>query len=155
LVYFLYACAIIYALRRLITDKRPIPFLYKLVPLIAGLLLIAFLYLFSWLVDTDGGKKVTMEGGVDNDLNFLHFQLFSDHTFKLLNHGPFGGIIYRGSYKLKADTLILNNEDLKYLYPSLTLVLKEENHKKYFEPVDSTQKMYVLFVREDGRINYQ
>jgi len=117
-----------------------------------GFALTAFFFLLSYLVDTDGGKKRVIVGGVDHDLNFIHFQLFDDNTFKLLNSGPFGGNFYRGTYSLEKDTLRLNNDSLKYLYPTLTLVFKEtEDKRKYFESVDTLKFKYKLFISADNR----
>ena len=152
LLYFIFFCTGIYALFRLIKDKRQVPFIQKAKPLLLGLLLTAFFFLLSFLADSDGGKKRVMVGGVNHDIHFIHFQLFGDNTFKLLNSGPFGGNYYRGTYSLDKDTLRLNNDSLKYLYPTLTLVLKETADKrKYFESVDTLKFKDQLFISADDR----
>ena len=103
-------------------------------------------------MDTDGGKKRVITGGFDHDLNFVYFQLFDDNKFKLLNSGPFRGIFYRGTYTFSNDTLKINNDSLKNLYPSLTLVLKQKNNKrKYFDPIDTLKSMYQLNIYKDFR----
>ncbi len=117
-----------------------------------GVILTAFFFLLSYLVDTDGGKKRVIIGGANHDPSFIHFQLFGDSTFKFLNSGPFGGNYYRGTYSLNNDTLRLNNDSLKYLYPTLTLVFKETDDKeKYFESVDTLKFKDKLFISTDKR----
>ena len=110
--------------------------------------------MLSHLVDTDGGKKRVITGGFDHDLNFVYFQLFDDNKFKLLSSGPFGGTFYRGTYALRNDTLKINNDSLKNLYPSLTFVLKQKDDKrKYFDPVDTLKPMYQLYIYKDFRVD--
>jgi hypothetical protein len=151
-LYFLFACTFLFSLYRLIKDKRQIPFLQKAKQVMFGIILIAFFFLLSYLIDTDGGKKRVITGGSNHDPSFIHFQLFSDNTFKFLNSGPFGGNYYRGIYSLYKDTLRLNNDSLKYLYPTLTLVFKETvDKRKYFESVDSLKFKDKLFVITDNR----
>jgi hypothetical protein len=136
----------------LFKDRRALPFFQKSKPLILALTITGFFYLFSYLVDTDGGKKRVITGGLNHDLNFIHFQLFNDNHFKLLNSGPFGGNYYRGTYIFRNDTLILQNDKLTNLYPSLTLVLKQNGGKeKYFDPIDSEKSMFRLFIYKDFR----
>ncbi|MGB4772683.1 MAG: hypothetical protein WBP58_14545 [Chitinophagaceae bacterium] len=152
LLYFLYGCTLIYGLFRLLKDRRPVSFIEKSKPLILALTFIGFFFLLSYLVDTDGGKKRVVTGGFDHDLNFVYFQLFDDNRFKLLNSGPFGGKFYRGNYTLRNDTLTMDNDSLKNMYPSLTFTLKHEDDKqKYFDPIDSLSKMYQLRIYEDFR----
>ncbi len=151
-LYFIFFCNCIYALYRLVRDKRQISFLQKTKPLLLGLILTGILFLLSYLVDTDGGKKRIIVGGADHDPSFIQYQLFADNTFKLLNSGPFGGTFYRGTYTLQNDTLYLNNDNLKYLYPTLTLVLKQsEDKKKYFESIDTLKFKEKLSVSIDTR----
>ncbi len=117
-----------------------------------GMLLTGFFILLSYLVDTDGGKQRVITGGSNHDPSFIHFQLFSDNTFKFLNSGPFGGNYYRGTYSLDNDTLRLKNDSLKYLYPTLTLAIKETDDKqKYFESVDTLKFKDKLFINIDNR----
>ena len=143
--------AVLYAIFRLLKDKREISFFEKLKPLLLAVVLTGFFFLVSYLNDTDGGKKRVMSGGVSHDLHFINFQLFSDSTFKLINSGPFGGPIYRGRYSLYKDTLFLKNDSLKHLYPSLTFVLNREKTKSYFAPVDRPNDYYRLYVIRDYR----
>lgn len=150
LLYFIFGCTLVYGVFRLIKDRRPLSFTDKAKPLILGLTIIGFFFLLSHLVDTDGGKKRVITGGFDHDLNFVYFQLFQDNKFKLLNSGPFGGTFYRGTYTLKNDTLRIDNDSLKYLYPSLTFALKQnDDKKKYFDPVDTSKSMYQLYIYKD------
>lgn len=154
ILYLLFVCTIIYAVSRLIKERRPLSFFEKSKPLLLALTIAGFFYLLSYLVETDGGKRRVIIGGLDHDLHFIHFQLFDDNQFKLLNSGPFGGNYYRGTYILRNDTLILQNDKLANLYPSLTLVLKQnEDKEKYFEPIDSEKSMYQLFIYKDLREN--
>ena len=152
LLYFIFGCTLIYAVFRLIKDKRPISFVEKSKSLIIGLTLTGFFILLSYLVDTDGGKKRVITGGFDHDLSFVYFQLFDDNKFKLLNSGSFGGRFYRGTYTFRNDTLKINNDSLKNLYPSLTLVLKQKDDKrKYFDPIDTLKSTYQLYIYKDFR----
>jgi hypothetical protein len=154
LLYFLFGCTLIYGVFRLIRDRRPIPFFDKSKPLILALTIIGFFFLLSHLVDTDGGKKRLVIGGYNHDLNFVYFQLFDDNKFKFLNSGPFGGSFYRGTYTLRNDTLIIKNDSLRSLYPSLTFVLKQKDDKRiYFDPVDTLKSMYQLYIYKDFRAN--
>ena len=151
-LYFIFGCTLIYGVFRLIKDRRAISFVDKSKPLIFALAIISLFFLLSYLVDTDGGKKRVITGGFDHDLNFVYFQLFDDNKFKLLNSGPFGGTFYRGTYTFRNDTLKINNDSLKNLYPSLTLVLKQkDNKRKYFDPIDTLKSMYQLFIYKDFR----
>jgi amino acid transporter len=151
-LYLIFICTGIYALFRLLKDKRQVSLLQKAKPLLFGILLTALFFLLSFLVDTDGGKKRVIVGGANHDPSFINFQLFYDNTFKLLNSGPFGGNFYRGSYSLNEDTLKLNNDSLKYLYPTLTLVLKQsESKEKYFESLDTLKFKEKLFIKKDYR----
>lgn len=149
ILYFIFFCTFIYATYRLVKDKRQTPFFEKSKPLFLGLFVTGFFFLLSYLVDTDGGKKKFIVGGVDHDINFIHFQLFTDNSFKFLNSGPFGGQIYRGKYTLIGDTLSLYNDSLRYLYPTLRLVKKTDNNKTFFEPVDSLRFKDKLYVYND------
>lgn len=152
---FVFFCILLYSLYRLIKDRRQLSFFQKAKPLIFGLILTGFLFLVSYLVDTDGGKQRVITGSANHDPSFIHFQLFSDNTFKILNSGPFGGRYDRGTYSLNNDTLRLSNESLKYLYPTLTLVLKEtDDNQKYFESVDTLKFKDKLFINIDNR-NYR
>ena len=151
-LYFLFGCTIIYGLFRLIKDSRPISFIDKFKPLILASTIIGLFFFLSYLVDTDGGKKRVITGGFDHDLNFVYFQLFHDNKFKLLNSGPFGGSFYRGTYTLQNDTLQIDNDSLRYIYPSLTFTLKQkEDNRKYFEPIDTLKSMYQLYIYKDFR----
>lgn len=154
LIYFLFGCTFFYGVFRLIKDRRQISLIEKFKPTIFALAIIGFFVFLSHLVDTDGGKKRVITGGFDHDLNFVYFQLFSDNKFKFLNSGPFGGTFYRGTYTFRNDTLKINNDSLKYLYPSLTFVLKQkEDKRKYFEPIDTLESMYELNIYKDLRID--
>lgn len=151
-LYFIFGCTLIYCIFRLVRDKRRVSAFGKSKPLIFGLTLIGFFFLLSYLADTDGGKRRVMTGGFDHDLNFVYFQLFQDNKFKLLNSGPFGGTFYRGTYTLRNDTLKVDNESLRNLYPSLTFILKQKDDKrKYFDPIDTLKSMYKLYVYKDLR----
>jgi hypothetical protein len=152
LLYFIFGCTLIYNVIKLFKDKRQVSLTEKSKSLIFGLTIIGFFFLLSYLVDTDGGKKRVMTAGFDHDLNFVYFQLFRDNTFKFLNSGPFGGTFYRGTYLLRNDTLKIDNHNLKKLYPTLTLILKQKDNKtKYFEPADSLKSMYSLRIYKDFR----
>ena len=151
-LYFFYACTLIYGVFRFVKDRRPISLFEKSKSVILGFTIIGFFFLLSYLVDTDGGKKRVITGGFDHDLNFVYFQLFDDNQFKLINSGPFGGKFYRGKYTLNNDTLKIKNDSLKILYPSLTFILKQTGDKqKYFDPTDSLKSMYQLYVYKDFR----
>ena len=151
-LYFIFTCTGIYAIYRLLKDKRQVSFFHKAKPILLGLFLTGLLFLLSHLVDTDGGKKRVIVGGANHDPSFIQYQLFDDNTFKLHNSGPFGGTFYRGTYSLKNDTLRLNNDSLKYLYPTLTLVLKQsEDNQKYFESIDTLKIKEKLSVSTDTR----
>ena len=152
-LYFVFFCTVLYSTYRLIKDRRQIQF-KKAKPLSFGLILAGCLFLLSYLVDTDGGKKRIITGGANHDPSFIHFQLFGDNTFKFLNSGPFGGSYYRCTYSLNNDTLRLSNESLRYLYPNLTLVLRlAYNREKYFESVDTFKFKDRLYVNKDNRNN--
>lgn len=151
-LYFVFFCTLLYSTYRLIKDRREMPFIQKARPLIFGIILTGFLFLLSYLVDTDGGKKRIITGSANHDASFIHFQLFGDNTFKFLNSGPFGGSYYRGTYSLNNDTLRLNNDSLRYLYPNLTLVIRlADNHEKYFESVDTLKFKDRLYINTDNR----
>jgi hypothetical protein len=153
-LYFIFFCTLLYSTYRLIKDRRQMSFIQKARPLIFGLILTGFLFLLSYLVDTDGGKKRIITGGANHDPSFIHFQLFGDNTFKFLNSGPFGGSYYRGTYSLSNDTLRLNNDSLRYLYTNLTLVLRmADNKEKYFESVDTLKFKDRLYLNTDNRNN--
>lgn len=151
-LYFLVAGTFLYTIYRVAKDKRQLPFIQKSKSLIFGLSLFGFLFLISYLADTDGGKKRVMTGGFTHDLNSIYLQLFDDNKFKLLNLGPFGGKFYRGNYTLKNDTLKIDNDSLRYLYPSLTFLLKQKEDKtKYFESTDTLKAIYQLLIYKDFR----
>ena len=151
-LYFFYACTLIYGVFRFVKDRRPISLFQKSKSVILGFTIIGLFFLLSYLVETDGGKKRVITGGFDHDLNFVYFQLFDDNQFKLLNSGLFGGKFYRGTYTLNNDTLKIKNDSLKILYPSLTFILKQTGDKqKYFDPTDSLKSMYQLYVYKDFR----
>jgi len=152
---FVFFCTLLYSLYRLIKDRRQLSFFQKAKPLIFGFILTGFLFLVSYLVDIDGGKQRVITGKANHDPSFIRFQLFSANTFKILNLGPFGGRYDRGTYSLNNDTLRLSNDSLKYIYPTLTLVLKETDDKqKYFESVDTLKFKDKLFINSDNR-NYR
>ena len=151
-LYFLFGCTLIYAIFRLIKDRRPLSFIVKSKPLFLALTIIGFFFLLSYLVDTDGGKKEVITGGFNHDLNFVYFQLFYDKKFKLLNSGPFGGRFYREPYSLQNDTLKIDNDSLRYLYPSLTFSeKKKDDNRKYFVTIDTIKSMYQLNIYKDFR----
>ncbi len=152
LLYFIYGLSFLYGIVRVVMDKRKIPPFEKAKPLLLGSTLICFFFLLSYLVQTDGGKKRLISCGFNHDLNFVNVQLFSENRFRFLNSGPFGGSIDRGKYTLQNDTLRFYNDSLKYLYPSLTLVLKNNAQKvKSFESIDSSGALYTLQIYEDLR----
>jgi len=152
LLYLFFGCTIIYGIFRLVKDRRPISLVDKSKPLIFAFTIIGFFYLLSYMVDTDGGKKRVITGGFNHDLNFIYFQLFDDNKFKLLNSGPFGGTFYRGTYTFQNDTLKIQNDSLRNLYPSLTFTLKQKSDKrKYFDPIDTLKSMYQLSIYKDFR----
>jgi len=153
-LYFVFFCTLLYSAYRLIKNKRQIPLIQKAKPLIFGITLTGCLFLFSYLIDTDGGKKRIITGSANHDPSFIHFQLFGYNTFKFINSGPFGGNYYRGTYSLNNDTLRLNNDSLRYLYPTLTLVLRlADNKEKYFESVDTLKLKDRLYINTDNRNN--
>lgn len=152
LFYFLFFCTSVYAIIRFIRNKKSLPLTKRIKPLLSGLLLTVFLFLLSFLIDTDGGKRKIVVAGLNHDIHFIQLVLFSGETFKLLNSGPFGGKYYRGTYSLENDTLRLSNDSLKYLFPTLTLVLKEtKTEGKYFESTSTLRCDDRLFVSLDNR----
>lgn len=154
LLYFVFACTLIYGIYRLITDRRPLSFIDKSKPLMFGLLITGFFIVLSCWMETDAGKKTVLTAGFNHDLNFVHLKLFDDNKFRLLNSGPFGGRFYRGTYILRNDTLKINNDGLRNLYPSLTFILKQQDDQsKSFHPVDTSKSMYQLYIYEDFRKN--
>ena len=152
LFYFIFFCTIIYTVIILLKNKKSLPLLQRGKPLLLGICLAVFLHLLSFLIRTDGGKKTLIAANNYGDVFAVSCIFFSDNTFRLLNSGPFSGQFYRGTYTLHKDTLILANDSLKYLYPKLTLVLKEHADKrKYFEYIDTSFYSYTLFITEDNR----
>ncbi|MES2849045.1 MAG: hypothetical protein V4685_08315 [Bacteroidota bacterium] len=151
LLYCVFACTFIYAVIRLIRDRREVSKLTKASPLIFGVLLTGFFFLVSYLVESDGGKRKLLTAGFDHDLNFVYVQLFNDGKFKLLNSGPFGGDFYRGAYSFNGDTLRIDNGELRNIYPSLTFILKQDNGNKFLDPVDTLKSIYKLSVYKDFR----
>ncbi|MFT3680002.1 MAG: hypothetical protein QM791_06995 [Ferruginibacter sp.] len=155
-LYLAFFFTIIYAIYRLVHDHRPIPDFDKAKPLMLGCILGCAFFFMSYILDTDGGKKRLYVAGVNNKTGFIHFQLFDDNTFKLLDAGAFGGKIYRGNYSLVNDTLILNNPGLKTIYPTLRMVLKDgANGSKYFEPIGGDLLKNMLFVEPERRSKQQ
>ena len=151
-LYFLFIVSLIYSLYKAITDKTNETKLQKFKLVLLGLCIVPFFFLISYLDDTDGGKGKLISGGVNNDLSFIHFDLFNDYTFKLLNSGPFGGQYYRGKYTLKNDTLKIDNDSLRYLFPTLTFKLKERKDKRiFFEPTDTSKYKMDLYIQNDNR----
>ena len=61
-LYFIFVCTLIYAIIRVIKDKRPLPLFKKMYSLFFGLLLALSFFLLEYLIDTDGGKKVFQIG---------------------------------------------------------------------------------------------
>lgn len=117
-----------------------------------GAILIPAFFVASWLDDTDGGKTKLVSGGCFRDIYFIQFYLFGDSSFKILNSGAFGGPYYRGNYHLKGDTLRLENDSLRQLFPTLTFVMKTGvGNKKYFECTDTTTPRYPLEILDDNR----
>lgn len=151
LLYFVFAFTGLYALHRFFKDRNKLSIKERAQPLLVGLILTGSFFLISFLADTDGGKKTLISGGINHDIHFISFNLFADNSFKLLNSGPFGGPIYRGQYSLHNDTLKLNNDNLRNLYPSLTLVLRHDSNRRYFEPIDKSNTHYRLYVWTDHR----
>ena len=151
-LYFLFIVSLIYSLYNAITDKTNGSKLQKFKTVLLGLFVIPFFLLIIYLDDTDGGKGKLISGGVNNDLSLIHFDLYNDNTFKLLNSGPFGGQYYRGKYTLKKDTLKLDNDSLMYLFPTLTFTLKERKDKRIFlEPTDTGKYKMILYIQNDYR----
>src|ERR1700743_3838116 len=103
LLYFIFGLNFLYGFVRFVKDKREVPTFEKVKPLLLGSILICFFFLFSYLVQTDGGKKRLITCGFNHDLNFVNVQLFADNRFRFLNSGPFGGFINRGRYTLEND----------------------------------------------------
>ncbi len=152
LLYLIFGCTLIYSLIKLFRDSRQVPVFDKFKPLLFGLLLIPVFFTLSYLVDTDGGKKRMITAGFNHDLNAVFIQLFKDKSYKLVNSGPFGATIYRGTYTLYNDTLTISNKKLAGRYPSGIFVIKKDNNnKKYFDPVDTTKSQYQLYIYKDFR----
>jgi hypothetical protein len=80
----------------------------------------------SYLVRTDGGKKLWIKATASEPSGHVVLDLYSDNTFKLLHSGQISGTYYRGGYSFSDDTLQVDNERLRYLYPTLTFVLLED-----------------------------
>lgn len=153
MLYIAFIATAVYAFYRLFHDGRTIPFFDKLKPLLLGFVLAWGFVFLSFIVNTDGGKKRVFTAGVNTSTGFINFQMFDDNTFKLLDADKAGGNIYRGNYSLVNDTLMLGNSELKYLYPSLKLVVKDAvGGGKYLEPVGGDILKSMLFIDPDSRI---
>lgn len=146
---FLYFVTIVYTIFKIIKDTNPLRQTIK--PLILGLCLIPTLYLAHRLLDQNAGKQTLIEASLDGGYNGILLDLNTDGTFKLLNSGPFGGTIYRGNYKLKNDTLTIDNEKLTYIYPKLKFVIKtsDDNKIKYFDPIDSSANHSLIIYKDE------
>src|SRR5205085_1787320 len=135
-------------------DKRQISIFKKLHSLLFGIALILSCLLFKFIIDTDGGKKIIIQASSGGDLTYVQLDLRNDQTFKLYNSGPFGGKYYRGHYKLRNDTLRIDNGDIN-LYPTLSFVIKQDTAslKKYFDPIqkDTTKEaIYKLYITKNN-----
>ena len=147
LLYFAFICTGVYALYRLFHDERAIPLFDKVKPLLLGFILASSFFFLSYILTTDGGKKRLFIASGSNGYGFINFQLFEDNTFKLVASGAPDGKIYRGTYTVLNDTLYLGNKELKYLYPSLKLAVKDGvNGVKYLEPVGGDIVKNMLFI---------
>ena len=146
LLYGVFGCTFIYCVIRAFENKREVSILERSKPSILGAILIVFFYLLSYLVETDGGKKVIFVCGFNHDLNSASYQLFKDKTFKLVNSGPFGGSINRGSYHLNNDTLGITNKNPEGKFITEKYKLTKVDNKKYFEPIDPSRYMYRLYI---------
>lgn len=152
LLYLCFICTGIYAVYRLLNDKREIPLFAKVKPLLLGFLLVCSFFFLSFIINTDGGKKRVFTAGGNHGAGFINFQLFTDNTFKLLDASGVGGKIYRGTYSLLNDTLLLGNNELKFLYPTLKLVVKDgAGGVKYLEPVGGDILKNMLFIELNNR----
>ncbi len=151
----LYGCFILtllHCIYKAFTSKVNNTVFQKFKTFVFGLILVPLFYLASWLSDTDGGKRKLITGGLFRDLYFIHFDLFSDSTFKILNSGAFGGTFYRGKYYLQNDTLRIENESLRYLFPTLAFAIKAgKDDKKYLEPCDTNKSEMQLEITNDFR----
>jgi hypothetical protein len=149
---FLLIVVSIFSIVKIVKNKQRVPLLKRLQPLLFGLCLIASIPLVSHLVDTDGGKRTIINASSGGDLTFVELDLRDDGSFRLLNSGPFGGKFYRGHYKIKNDTLRIDNGD-RNLYPTLMFVIKYDTtrRKKYFDPIpaDTTKEpIYELYIQK-------
>ncbi len=148
ILYFIFGLTMLFAIFKLFKDKSKETLFRKSSSALLGLFLLLFFFVLEYLEETDGGKKVILSAVHTGDLNFIHLDLRSDKTFKLINSGPMGGTVYRGNYKLRNDTLQIDNLDLKYIYPSLRFIVRETTEKrKYFDPIetDTTKFKYALY----------
>ena len=151
-LYLVFIVTLLYAIFKAFTDKSHQTIFQKFKSVLIGLALIPIFILISYLAETDGGKRKLITSGYFTDLNFIQLDLFTDNTFKLHNSGPFGGTYYRGNYQLNNNVLKIDNDSLRYLFPSLTFTLKErEDKKKYFEPIDTNTFKMNLYIQEDHK----
>lgn len=154
LLVLLFFITIIYSIVKIIRNKKQIPLLNRLKPLLIGLVIIPTFPLASYIADPDSGKTIIIQAYAGGDLTFVGLRLHSDGTFRLINSGPLGGQIYRGKYSLKNDTLRIDNGDLN-LYPSLTFIKKQDttNNMKYFDPLSSNnfaEASYQLYINDNS-----
>jgi len=146
LLYLLFACTIIYALIRVIIDRRSVSFITKMKYLLVCSLLFLIVLLFSFFIQFDGGKTASLTAGFHHDLNSAQLKLFTDSSFSFLNAGPLGGTTYRGTYHSIDDTIRLecSHEELRRLYPSLDFVNDVEGEQRILRPTDSLSWPYRL-----------
>ncbi len=134
-------------LKEKILSERKRPFVILL------FLAIFLIPVSTYLVRTDGGKKIILKVGASTPSEFIDLYLFKDNSYKLLHGGPTSGIYYRGGYTYSNDTLRIQNYRLDYLYPNQIFVYEKDKHA--FIPVeieDSTDFKSLLYVKKLWRV---
>ncbi len=94
--------------------------------ILAALMALVLIPVSSYMVRTDGGKKILLKAGASDPSEFLDLYLFHDGSYKLLHSGPLSGSFYRGSYELTNDTLHLADDRLDYLFDEQLFVLNKD-----------------------------
>jgi hypothetical protein len=98
---------ITYSIRQLRKKKS----ILNILPIIIIGLGLAWLLVYSRLIKNDNvfGRSI-FRAYYDGDLNGLNFELNDNGAYKIDSYSTLGGTVYSGTYILKGDTIILDNE---------------------------------------------